>query len=40
LLASELQFYPEIDFIHRMLFGTSKIITEYIKKGGTYETVK
>jgi predicted transposase/invertase (TIGR01784 family) len=40
LLAIELQFYPEVDFLHRMLFGTSKLVSDFIKQGDTYEVVK
>lgn len=40
LLAIELQFYPELDFLQRMLFGTSKLITEYLTEGSPYENVK
>jgi predicted transposase/invertase (TIGR01784 family) len=40
LLAIELQFYPEPDFLHRMLFGASKLISDYAKEGEAYERVK
>jgi predicted transposase/invertase (TIGR01784 family) len=40
LLAIELQFYPEVDFLHRMLFGASKLITDYAKEGEPYGLVK
>ena len=40
LLAVELQFYPELDFLQRMLFGTSKLIADYIAEGSAYEEVK
>jgi predicted transposase/invertase (TIGR01784 family) len=40
LMAVELQFYPEVDYLHRMLFGTSKLIADYIAEGITYEEVK
>jgi predicted transposase/invertase (TIGR01784 family) len=40
LLLIELQFYPEMDFLHRMLFGTSKLITDYMKEGTPFENVK
>lgn len=40
LMAVELQFYPEVDYLHRMLFGTSKLITDYIAEGTSYEKVK
>ncbi len=40
LLAIELQFYPEVDYLRRMLFGTSKLITDYLTEGSPYEHVK
>jgi predicted transposase/invertase (TIGR01784 family) len=36
----ELQFTPEIDYLHRMLYGTSKVITERMQQGAAYEKVK
>jgi predicted transposase/invertase (TIGR01784 family) len=36
----ELQFTPEIDYFHRMLFGTSKVITERMEQGDVYMKVK
>ncbi|MDR0306440.1 MAG: Rpn family recombination-promoting nuclease/putative transposase [Chitinispirillales bacterium] len=36
----ELQFTPEIDYFHRMLFGSSKVITEYISEGMPYSMVR
>ena len=30
----------EIDYFQRMLFGTSKVVTEYIKEGEDYGTIK
>ena len=35
----EVQTASEWDFYHRILFGTSKVITEYIKKGEPYSKV-
>ena len=35
----ELQYYREYDFFQRMLFGTSKVITEHQQEGETYGTV-
>jgi predicted transposase/invertase (TIGR01784 family) len=35
----ELQFTPEIDYFHRMLYGASKIITERMKEGEKYMNV-
>jgi predicted transposase/invertase (TIGR01784 family) len=35
----ELQFAREVDYFHRMLFGTSKVVTERIKKGENYVTI-
>ncbi|MDR1267940.1 MAG: Rpn family recombination-promoting nuclease/putative transposase [Planctomycetaceae bacterium] len=36
----ELQFTPEIDYLHRMLYGTSKTITERMVQGSEYLEVK
>jgi predicted transposase/invertase (TIGR01784 family) len=36
----ELQFTPEIDYFHRMLFGSSKAIVEYLGKGMPYSKVR
>lgn len=36
----ELQYYSEWDFLHRMLFGTSKLITDYLKVGEPYGALK
>ena len=35
----EVQSVSEWDFFHRILFGTSKVVTEYIKKGQKYDQV-
>jgi hypothetical protein len=40
LMLVELQNDSEIDYFHRMLFGVSKLITEYIKEGEPYGTIK
>jgi len=36
----EVQVNNEYDYFHRMLFGTSKIISEYMKSGQTYSNIK
>ena len=36
----EVQNTKQIDYFHRILFGASKIVTEYIQKGTEYENVK
>jgi predicted transposase/invertase (TIGR01784 family) len=36
----EVQVNTEFDYFHRMLFGTSKIISEHMKAGQTYSHVK
>src|SRR5690606_11022531 len=40
LLIIEVQFYEESDYFHRCLYGTSKVITEYINRGEPYSSVK
>jgi len=40
LLLIELQYYAELGFLHRMLYGVSKLISEYMKEGNPYEQVK
>jgi predicted transposase/invertase (TIGR01784 family) len=40
LILIEIQHNSEIDYFHRMLYGTSKLICEYIQKGGGYTKVK
>ena len=40
LLLIELQYLREIDYFQRMLFGTSKLITEYLQAGDAYEQVR
>ena len=36
----EVQFNTELDFLQRMLFGTSKVITEYLAEGDSYAKIK
>jgi predicted transposase/invertase (TIGR01784 family) len=36
----EIQFNTEIDFLQRMLYGTSKVITEYVSNGNRYAKIK
>src|SRR5215469_8350271 len=36
LIIIELQFTPEIDYFHRMLFGSSKAVAERIGEGMSY----
>ena len=40
LLIIEVQNTQEFDYFHRILFGTSKAITEYIQEGDKYAKVK
>ena len=40
LILIEVQHRSEIDYFHRMLYGSSKLITEYIKQGKGYGQVK
>jgi hypothetical protein len=40
LVIIELQFYSQDDYFQRMLYGTSKAITEHIKKGDPYDKVR
>lgn len=40
LLLVEIQNDSQIDYFQRMLFGVSKLITEYIKEGEPYGTIK
>lgn len=40
LMLIELQYNSEWDFLHRMLFGTSKLITDYLQVGETYGNIK
>lgn len=36
----EIQVNRELNFLHRMLFGTSKVITEYLAEGEAYAKIK
>lgn len=40
LIIVEIQNNRELDYFHRMLYGVSKVITEYIKEGEEYNQVK
>ena len=40
LIFIEIQFYDQLDYFHRILYSSSKIITEHIKEGMEYENVK
>ena len=40
LMLVEIQNDPQIDYFHRMIYGASKLITEYIQRGDPYGTVK
>jgi predicted transposase/invertase (TIGR01784 family) len=40
LLLVEVQNDSEVDYFHRMLYGVSKLVTEYIKEGEPYGTIK
>ncbi len=40
LLLIEVQNDSEVDYFHRMLYGVSKLVTEYIKEGEPYGTIK
>ena len=40
LMLVEVQNDSEIDFFQRMLYGVSKLVTEYIKEGEPYGTIK
>jgi predicted transposase/invertase (TIGR01784 family) len=40
IMLIELQFTQEIDYLHRMLFGTSKAITERMSRGMKYREVR
>jgi predicted transposase/invertase (TIGR01784 family) len=40
LLLVEVQNDSEIDYFQRMIFGVSKLVTEYIKEGEPYGTIK
>ncbi|NJL15118.1 MAG: Rpn family recombination-promoting nuclease/putative transposase [Microscillaceae bacterium] len=40
LMLVEVQNDSEVDYFQRMLFGVSKLVTEYIKEGEPYGTIK
>ena len=40
LILIELQFNSELDYFHRMLFGASKIIVDYMTEGLSYSRVR
>jgi len=40
LILIEMQFSNEYDYFHRMLYGTSKLITEYMSESYEYKEVK
>ena len=40
LVLVELQNTPEIDYFQRMIYGVSKLVTEYIKLGEAYGTIR
>ncbi len=40
LMLVEVQNDSEVDYFHRMLYGVSKLVTEYIKEGEPYGTIK
>jgi predicted transposase/invertase (TIGR01784 family) len=40
LMLVEVQNDAEIDYFHRILYGTSKLVTEYIREGEGYGTIK
>ena len=40
LLLIEVQGESEFSYFHRMIFGASKLVTEYVEQGSGYENVK
>jgi predicted transposase/invertase (TIGR01784 family) len=40
LMIIELQFTSEYDYFHRMLYGTSKVITQFISEGDEYGKIR
>jgi len=40
LILIEVQVESELDFFHRIVYGTAKLITEHIKAGSAYRNVK
>ena len=39
IILIEVQYGQELDFLHRMLYGVSKVITEHLSKGDAYSKV-
>jgi len=39
LILIELQYHRELDYLQRLLYGTSKAVTEHLKEGETYANV-
>ena len=40
LIIIEVQVEDQLDYLQRMLYGTAKLITEYIKESEPYKTIK
>lgn len=40
LIIIELQYETELDYFHRILYGTSKLITQYLSEGDPYSRLK
>lgn len=40
LILIELQYNSELDYMHRMLYGSSKLIVDYLEKGDPYDKVR
>jgi len=40
LIIIEVQYESQVDYLHRMLYGTSKLISEHMKKSLEYDNVK
>jgi predicted transposase/invertase (TIGR01784 family) len=40
LVLIELQYNSELDYMHRMLYGSSRLIIDYMEKGSPYDKVK
>jgi len=40
LMLVELQYESEVDYFHRMLYGVSKLLSEYIKESDNYDKIK
>jgi len=39
IILIEIQYGRELDYMHRILYGTSKVITEHIKEGDAYSKI-